>query len=157
MIEFSLWFLLELNNTCHLTISSCVSVRMSRYWARGKFGEHERGVRVARGAAECNSSLLSNRTRAPHTFWTFLCRCFAPLQRETSRNFLVTCFMEKMLYVFLFTYFWLSFSPWWLQAFLICTAAIKFHAFVPTKLVSVFLISRSSSFSVFDVNVDIKI
>ena len=33
-------------------------VRMSRYWARGKFGEHERGVRVAQGAAECNSSLL---------------------------------------------------------------------------------------------------
>ena len=45
--------------TCYLTISSCISVRMSRYWARGKFGEHERGVRVARGAAECNSSLLS--------------------------------------------------------------------------------------------------
>ena len=32
---------------------------MSRYWARGKFGEHERGVRVPRGAAECNSSLLT--------------------------------------------------------------------------------------------------
>ena len=30
---------------------------MSRYGARGKFGEHERDVRVARGAA--NSSLLS--------------------------------------------------------------------------------------------------
>ena len=28
-------------------------------WARGKFEEHERGLRVARGAAECNSSLLS--------------------------------------------------------------------------------------------------
>ena len=42
-----------------LTISSCVSMRMSRYWACGKFGEHERGVRVVRGAAECNSSLLS--------------------------------------------------------------------------------------------------
>ena len=42
-----------------LTISSCISVRMSRYLARGKFGEHERGVRVARGAAESNSSLLS--------------------------------------------------------------------------------------------------
>ena len=41
-----------------LTISSCVSVRMSRYLARGKFGEHGRGVRVARDAAECNSSLL---------------------------------------------------------------------------------------------------
>ena len=36
-----------------------LSVRMSRYWARGKFGEHERGVRVAQGAAESNSSLLS--------------------------------------------------------------------------------------------------
>ena len=34
-----------------LTISSCVSVRMSRYCAHGKFGEHERDVRVARGAA----------------------------------------------------------------------------------------------------------
>ena len=27
--------------------------------ARGKFGEHERSVRVARGAAESNSSFLS--------------------------------------------------------------------------------------------------
>ena len=33
----------------HLTIGSCVSVRSSRYEARGKFGEHERCVRVARG------------------------------------------------------------------------------------------------------------
>ena len=32
---------------------------MSRYRARGKFGEHEIGVRVAPGLAECNSSLLS--------------------------------------------------------------------------------------------------
>ena len=32
---------------------------MSRYWTRGKFGEHKRGVRAARGAAESNSSLLS--------------------------------------------------------------------------------------------------
>ena len=24
-----------------------------------------------------------------HTFFTFICRCFAKLQRETSRNFLV--------------------------------------------------------------------
>ena len=30
---------------------------MSRYWARGKLGQHERGVRVAPGAAECNFSL----------------------------------------------------------------------------------------------------
>ena len=47
-----------------LTISSCVSVRMSRYWARGKFGEQERGVRVARGTASCNSSFLSNIIKA---------------------------------------------------------------------------------------------
>ena len=41
-----------------------------------------------------------------HTFFcTFLCRCFARLQRETSRNFLVTRFMEEMSYVFLLTFF----------------------------------------------------
>ena len=32
------------------------AVRSSRYEARGKFGEHERCVRVARGIAESNSS-----------------------------------------------------------------------------------------------------
>ena len=31
----------------------------SRYEARGKFGEHERCVRVARGVAESNFSFLS--------------------------------------------------------------------------------------------------
>ena len=35
-------------------------------------------------------------------------RCFAPLLRETSRNSLVTCFMEGMSDVFLFTLFSLS-------------------------------------------------
>ena len=43
-----------------LTIGSYVSVRSSRYEARGKFGEqHERCVRVARGISESNSSFLS--------------------------------------------------------------------------------------------------
>ena len=42
-----------------LTIVSYVRVRSSRYEARGKFGEHERCVRVARGVAESNSSFLS--------------------------------------------------------------------------------------------------
>ena len=41
------------------TIGSYVSVRSSRYEARGKFGEHERCVKVARGVAESNSSFLS--------------------------------------------------------------------------------------------------
>ena len=34
-------------------------MRQRAYVARGKFGVLERGVRVARGAAESNSSLLS--------------------------------------------------------------------------------------------------
>ena len=38
-------------------------------------------------------------------FCTFLCCCFAWLQHETSRNFLVKCFINKILCVFLFTYF----------------------------------------------------
>ena len=37
-------------------------------------------------------------------FCTFLCRCFARLQRQTSRNFLVTRYMEEMSYMFLFTF-----------------------------------------------------
>ena len=38
-------------------------------------------------------------------FCTFLCRCFARLQRENSRNFLGTRFMEEMLNVFWLTFF----------------------------------------------------
>ena len=45
--------------TLQLTISSYVIIRSSRYEAHGKFGEHERCVRVARGVAESNSSFLS--------------------------------------------------------------------------------------------------
>ena len=49
-------------------------------------------------------SQKSKFARASH-FWTFLCCCFARLQSETRRNFLVTRFMEEMSYVFLFTLF----------------------------------------------------
>ena len=38
-------------------------------------------------------------------FCTFLCRCFARLQRETSRNFLATRFMEEMLYAWVPVHF----------------------------------------------------
>ena len=41
-------------------------------------------------------------------FCTFRCRCFARLQRGTSRNFLVTRFMEEMSYMFLFTIFFFN-------------------------------------------------
>ena len=42
-----------------LRIGSCLAYVYRVMDARGKFGEHERSVRVARGAAESNSSLLS--------------------------------------------------------------------------------------------------
>ena len=45
-------------------------------------------------------------------FLHFFGRCFAQLQRETSRNFLVTRFLEEISYVFSFTFFHSrSFSP----------------------------------------------
>ena len=47
----------------------------------------------------------SNFARAANFFCTFLWRCFARLQHETSRNFVVTRFMEEMSNVFLFTLF----------------------------------------------------
>ena len=37
-----------------------------------------------------------NLALAAHLFCTFLCRRFARLQSETSRNILVTRFMEEM-------------------------------------------------------------
>ena len=76
-------------------------------------------------------SKKSNLARAAHFFCTFICLCFARLQRETSRNFLVTSFMEEMSYVFSFTFFHCrSFSPCiWLVAASIShfvTAATRF-------------------------------
>ena len=41
-------------------------------------------------------SKKKNFAHARYFFCTFLCRCFARLQRETSRNFLVTRFTEEM-------------------------------------------------------------
>ena len=43
----------------YLRICSCLACVYLVMDARGKFGEHERCVRVARGAAESNSSFLS--------------------------------------------------------------------------------------------------
>ena len=42
----------------YLGIGSCLACVYRIMDAREKFGEHERGVRVARGAAENNSSFL---------------------------------------------------------------------------------------------------
>ena len=69
-----------------------------------------------------------------HTFFgTFLCLCFARLQRETSRNF-----VEEMSYVFLLTFFSLPLFFTLVAAIIshFLTAATNFHVVLPTKNVS---------------------
>ena len=96
-------------------------------------------------------------------FCTFLCRCFARRQRETSRNFLVARFMEEMLYVVLFTFFSLPLF------FTLVAASIShcfsfshsrykiFMLFFKRYWTPLFFTSGSSSFSVIHANVDFKI
>ena len=98
----------------------------------------------------------SNFARAAHFFCTFLCRCFARLQRETSRNFLVTRFMEEMSYVFSFTFFSLPLIftlHWWPLAFLILSPPFCHKIFIlffqQKKCLLRFFISRSKSLSPF--------
>ena len=79
-------------------------------------------------------------------FCTFLCRCFPRLQRQTSRNLLVTLLMEEMSYVFSFTFFHRrSFSPCiWLLAARILSPPL------PTKKnVSFFYVSLYISVALF--------
>ena len=88
-----------------------------------------------------------------HTFCTFLCRCFARLQRETSRNFLVTLFLEEMSYVFSFFFTAAHFTlHWWPLAFLMLLPPLQnFYVVLPIqKNVSFgFFISRSRFLSPF--------
>ena len=89
-------------------------------------------------------------------FWTFLCRCFARRQRETSRNFRVTRFMEEMSYVvLLFTFFFAAahFHHGSRQHFSFSHRRYKiFMLFFKRNWCPLFFTSGSSSFSV-----DIKI
>ena len=81
----------------------------------------------------------SNFACAAHFFCTFLCCFFARLQRETSRNFLVTRFIKEMSYVFLFTFFFTvsHFHPGGRQYFSFCHRRLQnFHVVPPTKNVS---------------------
>ena len=99
-------------------------------------------------------SKKSNSARAALFFSTFLCRCFARLQRETSRNFLVTRFMEEMSYVFSFTFLSLPLIftlHWWPLAFLILSEPLQnFHVVLPSKNVSfVFYLSLQISVALF--------
>ena len=82
-------------------------------------------------------SKKSNLAHAAHFFCTFLCPCFARLQHETSRNCLVTRFMEEMSYMFSFTFFSLLLTftlHWWPLAFPILSPLLQnFHVVLPTK------------------------
>ena len=110
---------------------------------------NEKGEKTAIGLI----SKKSNFARAAHFFRTFLCRCFARLQHDTSGNFLVTLFLEEISYLFLFTFFITarSFSPSLPRAFLILiTTATKFSCCSSNKkCLLFFFISRSRPLSPF--------
>ena len=99
----------------------------------------------------------NNFARAAHFFLyiSVFAVCFARLQGETFRNFLVTRLMKEMSYVFLFPFslFFFhcrSFSPWWPLAFLIFWPPLHiFHVVLPTNNVSLFYISHSNSLLLF--------
>ena len=90
-----------------------------------------------------------------HIFCTFLCPCFARLQRKTSRNFLVTRFVDEMSNVvrqFLFIFFFQSrsFSPWrpLVVSSHFLTVATKFSCCSSNKKMPPLLfVSRASSLS----------
>ena len=92
----------------------------------------------------------SNFARAAHFFCKFLCRCFAQLQRETSRNFLVTRFYGGNVVrvpVHFFSLPLIFTLHWWLLAFLILSPSLQnVHVVLATKksLLRIF-ISRSKS------------
>ena len=93
-------------------------------------------AKAATNGDKTKISLISKKAtlHVQHTFFpvlcTFLCRFCSRLQLETTRNFLVTRFLEETSYVFLFTFFFLrrSFSPWWPLAFLTFSSPLQnFH------------------------------
>ena len=90
-----------------------------------------------------------------HTFFcTFLCCCFARLQRKTSRNYLmVTRFMQEITYMFLFTFFFTAahFHLGGQQHFSFSYRHYKiFMLFFEQKMYPLFFISCSSSLSFSD-------
>ena len=96
----------------------------------------------------------SNFVRAAHFFCTFLCRCFAQLQRETSRTFLSYTFYRGNVVrvpVHFFSLPLIFTLHWWPLAFLILSPPLQnFHVALPTKKMSpLFFFSRSRSLSPF--------
>ena len=91
------------------------------------------------------SSKKSNFTRAALFVCTFLCRCFARLQLETSRNFLVASFFGSIF--FTAAHFHLALVAACISHFF--TAVTKFSCCSSNKKMSFFFFSRSKSLSPF--------
>ena len=81
------------------------NAKRRRQRERGKKKQKNKKTKTTIGLISIKATM---HVQHMHFFCTFLCRCFARLLRETSRNFLVTHFMEGMSDVFLFTLFSLS-------------------------------------------------
>ena len=68
------------------------AVCSSRYEARGKFGEHERCVKVARGVAESNSSFLSFKSSFLRTLtYEPIVNWGKPARTRTAQLLSVSC------------------------------------------------------------------
>ena len=81
-------------------------------------------------------------------FCTFICRCFARQQSETSRNSLVTLLWRKCRTCSCSLFFQCrSFFPGWPLTFLIFSSRLQIHIVLPTK--KWLHISRPSSLSLF--------
>ena len=107
------------------------------------------------------STGLTTKNR-PCTCSALLCTffCFARIQYETSRSFLVTRFMEEMLYVFQFTFHFpaIHFHLGSRQHFSFSHHRNKiFMLFFELNWSPLFFICRFSSFSVINVNMYLKI
>ena len=94
----------------------------------------------------------SNFARAAHFFCTFLCRCFARLLRETSRNFVVTFYggnVARFLVQFFFTAAHFHLALVAASQFLILSPPLQnFHVVIPTKKMSPLFFYRSLLISV---------
>ena len=93
----------------------------------------------------------SNFARVAHFLCTFLGRCFARLQRETSRNFIVTLCVVRVLVHCFFHWAPLIFTlHWWPLAFLMLSPPLqKFHVVLPKKKFPFFLILFNFTFFIF--------
>ena len=111
---------------------------------------NENSKKISVGLISKKSKTL--QPRAAHFFYTFLCRCFARLQRETSRNLCVPVhFFFSPPLIFTLVAATTSISPFSHRRYKI------FMFFVQRYRSPLVFISRSNSSSVIHVNVGIEI